>query len=430
MKRGLLALSAATLLATACASTPMSTPATSSTSSTSSPTTSTSPSTTTATTSTSTATTASTTVSSESSLPAQPAGDLYQPPSPLPPGAPGQLIWARPVDTITFSPPQTVWLMLYHSRDERGNDVAVSGFAIVPTAPAPATGRAVYAWAHGTTGLGDQCAPSRSLRDNIPPYAGELVGGNALVVATDYEGLGTPGTHTYLAGRPEGQAVLDSIRAASSLPTAGPLGDIVLAGQSQGGGAALFAAELAPAYAPELHVRGVLAVAPAAELSQITTAVQTSPFKGLLLMAAAGLHADDTSFDPSTFLTPTANADLPQVANECVDATIARYANTPTSDIIMADPAQVAAVATVLDRNSPGHIDPGIPILLVQGEADEQIPVAVSAVLAAKYCALHAVVERRTYPGATHDGVLDDAHDDVVAWLNDRYLANPAPSTC
>ena len=420
MKRSLLALSAVMALAGACASTPTSAPATSA------PATSSIATSSIATTSSSTVTTSSPT----SSFPVQPAGDLYQPPNPLPPGAPGQLIWAQRVDTITFSPPQTLWLMLYHSRDERGNDVAVSGFAIVPTAPAPTSGRAVYAWAHGTTGLGDQCAPSRSLRANIPPYAGELVGGNALVVATDYEGLGTPGAHTYLAGRPEGQAVLDSIRAAGSLPAAGLLGDIVIAGQSQGGGAALFAAELAPTYAPELHVRGVLAVAPAAELGQIATAVQTSPFRGLLLMAAAGLHADDASFDTSTFLTAAANADLPQVADECVDATIARYANTPIADILTADPAQVAAVATVLDRNSPGSTDPGIPILLVQGEADEQIPVRVSAVLAAKYCALHAVVERRTYPGATHDSVIDTAHDDVVAWLDDRYLGRPAPSTC
>jgi len=56
--------------------------------------------------------------------------------------------------------------------------------------------------------------------------------------------------------------------------------------------------------------------------------------------------------------------------------------------------------------------------------------VQVSAELAARYCALHAVVERRTYPGATHDGVLDAAHDDVVAWANDRFNGVPAGGGC
>ena len=363
-------------------------------------------------------------------LPIAPAGDLYRPPNPLPPGRPGQIIWAQRVGGINFSPPQVLWRVLYHSRDQSGRDVAVSAFAIVPKAEAPKRGRPVYAWAHGTTGLGDQCAPSKAIRENLPPYAGELANGNALVVATDYEGLGTPGDHTYLVGRPEGQAILDSVRAAAALPNAGTLRDIVLAGQSQGGGAALFAAQLAPAYAPELHIRGVFASAPAAELATIATAVQTSPFKGILLLAAAGLRAAYPGFEPSAFLTPSAVSDLHRVAQECVDTTIDRYKNRPTTDIFAADPSRVAAIARILDENSPGAVKPDAPVMIVQGQHDEQIPVAVSAALAAKYCALHATVLRRTYAGANHDGVLDAAHVDAIAWINARYQQRPAPTTC
>ena len=352
------------------------------------------------------------------------------PPDPLPPGKPGALIWAQRDSTLSFDPPQVLWKFLYHSRDQNNHDVAVSGFAIVPVATAPKGGRAVYAWAHGTTGLGDQCAPSKSLKDSIPPYAGSLVGGNALVVATDYEGLGTPGDHTYLAGVPEGQAMLDSIRAAAALPNAGPVGDVVLAGHSQGGGAALFAAQLAPSYAPELPVRGVVAGAPAAELSAIATAVRTSPFKASLLLAASGLRAAYPEFDVSSFLTPSAIADLPRVANECVDATNRRYQNAPITDILTADPAHVPAVAAILDANSAGAVDPKIPIMIVQGANDEQIPVSVSADLAAKYCHLGANATRVVYPGATHDGVIDAAQDDVVRWINDRFKHKTAKDGC
>jgi hypothetical protein len=37
------------------------------------------------------------------------------------------------------------------------------------------------------------------------------------VVQTDYEGLGTPGTHPYLNGPSEGRRVLDMVRAARRL---------------------------------------------------------------------------------------------------------------------------------------------------------------------------------------------------------------------
>ena len=122
-----------------------------------------------------------------------PRGDLYEPPHPLPLAPPGTLIWAKKFKGLTLNPPSTIWQILYHSRSRTGHDIAVSGFAIVPKAPAPDGDRPVYAWAHGTAGLGDQCAPSHKIRDNLPPFGGQQLERGAVLVATDYEGLGTPG---------------------------------------------------------------------------------------------------------------------------------------------------------------------------------------------------------------------------------------------
>ena len=85
---------------------------------------------------------------SEGSRPPAPIGDLYQPPTPLPPGPPGRLIGAQVVTRPPIDPPSTIWRILYHSRDRVGRDVAVSGFAIVPDAPLPA-------------GLAGPCMPGR-----------------------------------------------------------------------------------------------------------------------------------------------------------------------------------------------------------------------------------------------------------------------------
>jgi pimeloyl-ACP methyl ester carboxylesterase len=88
----------------------------------------------------------------------------------------------------------------------------------------------------------------------------------AIVVATDYEGLGTPGTHTYLVGRSEGANVLDAIRAARQVT--GTEGQSITIGHSQGGGAALWAAQMAPEYATDVNLVGAVAAAPATEQRQ------------------------------------------------------------------------------------------------------------------------------------------------------------------
>ena len=62
-----------------------------------------------------------------------------------------------------------------------------------------------------------------------------------VVAQTDYQGLGTPGTHLYLIGHPEGAAVDNIVLAARQLnPSIGKR--FAIAGHSQGGQAALFAA--------------------------------------------------------------------------------------------------------------------------------------------------------------------------------------------
>lgn len=344
---------------------------------------------------------------------------------------PGTLANAQQVAQPTINPPSTLWRIKYHSRNRTGSDIVVSGFAMVPKAPAPSGGRPVFAWAHGTTGLGDQCAPSRDIRNNLAPYGYEQLLAGAVIVQTDYEGLGTPSEHTYLDGVSEGHAVLDSIRAARQLPGVGSITGAVIAGQSQGGGAALWAAQLAHEYAPEIDLRGVLALAPAAELTTIAAALPNSPYRGLLLLAADGLRASyGSAFDPAKFLTPAANADLSKAAGECVDETVRRYQDASAGAIVTRSPNTVPEVRRILEENSPGATAPGVPVMLAQGSRDQQIPLTVTARLDRKYCQLGATVIRRVEPGADHDGVVDAAHDEAIAWIADRFAKRPAPSDC
>jgi acetyl esterase/lipase len=363
-----------------------------------------------------------------------PRGDLYQPPADMRRADPGTLIWARLFaqrvsDPVLF-PGATIWQMLYHSRDQAGHDIAVSGFAVVPTRHAPAGGREVFAWAHGLVGLGDRCAPSKAIRDNVPPYGRQQVQHGAVLVATDYQGLGTPGDNPYLVGEAEGHDVLDSVRAAASLPDVGTIGRVVVAGSGQGGHAALWAAQIARDYAPELQLQGVVAIAPAAELATTVSLIARSHRRlGLLVITAAGLHAGYHDFDPRSYLTPAAATDLTRVQTECVAATLARYRGRAINSVIQRGPNTIRSVHNLLVANSPGG-ETRVPILILQGERDTETPARLTARLQAKYCAGHAAVTRKVYAAANERGLSKAAQTDALRWINDRYRNRRAPSNC
>ena len=174
--------------------------------------------------------------------------------------------------------------VLYRSTGLHGEPIAVSGVVIVPKGVPPAGGRPIVAWAHPTTGIVDRCAPSlaRAFFRSVQGLQDMMNRGYA-VAATDYPGLGTPGVHPYLVGESEARAVIDSVRAARSVPGVGDGRSFAVWGHSQGGQAALFTGLLASTYAPDLNLVGVAAAAPATELRSLmmkdidTSAAATSP---------------------------------------------------------------------------------------------------------------------------------------------------------
>ena len=359
-----------------------------------------------------------------------PPGDVYSPPRPLPVAPPGTLIWAKQFKGLPLHPPATIWRILYHSQSRTGHDIAVSGFAIVPTAPKPDGDRLVYAWAHGTAGLGDHCAPSHEIRDNLPPFGGQQLERGAVLVATDYEGLGTPGTPTGPVGRAEAHAVLDSVRAVAGLPDVGTLGEVVVAGHSQGGAAALLSAEQAPEYAPELNVVGVAALAPGVELAALVDHIAKVPFRGLDVIGAIGFEAAYPKLALSDVLTAKAIANTAAVESECTDAIVKRFRSLPASDVFRGVPSANADLKRILDQNSPGTIPPRVPVFIGVGSADAQVPATLSELLGAKYCASGATLNRQVYAGQDHDGVIDAANGDMLAFLTARFEQEPALSNC
>jgi pimeloyl-ACP methyl ester carboxylesterase len=369
--------------------------------------------------------------------------------------APAGLADARPGDVLRSERVElgldgvTTWRVLYRSVGVNGGPAAVSGLVVAPVSPAtPAedlrrstgTERPVLAYAHGTTGIADACAPSRrlvagtgTLVDRIELSALAALAANGWVVtATDYEGLGTAGTHPFGVGDSAGRSVLDAVRAAERLSGtgAGPASATMIWGHSQGGGAALFAAELAPAHAPELRLVGAVAGAPAAELRALTDAILAGPNVGLAVMTAVGFAAAHPELDLRDLLTDDGLALAAQARTACVETIVAEAARQPAAHWFRGGVGVTPPFADLLERNSPGRRPTPVPVLIVHGQADQLIPVETSAALLRRLCAAGDVAHRIVYPGADHASVVISSTPDVMAWLQARLAGAPVQNDC
>jgi acetyl esterase/lipase len=358
-----------------------------------------------------------------------PEEDLYALADQLEPGSPGDLIAVQAVDSDLSG---TLLRVLYHSESLVGDDIAVSGMIAVPAGAAPADGRPVLSWAHGTTGIADECAPSKGAGAGALALAAPFLERDMVVVATDYEGLGTPGRHPYLVGQSEGRGVLDIARAARQLDDAGASDRVVVWGHSQGGHAALFASQIAGDWAPDLQVLGTVAGAPPSQLPLMADAIGRGPFGFFLAMAVAGWAAAYPEADPADVLTPLGLERLSLVDEGCTGALAAGWSQVPASELVRADAADpgVGPWRELFTANDPGQAAGEGPVLIIHGAADELIPVASSARLAQQLCGLGEHVDRRVYEGQGHASVVAASQADMLEWIDARVAGEPTAPTC
>jgi Secretory lipase len=360
---------------------------------------------------------------------------FYQVPRPLDPAPPGSIIRSERIATDADLPPTTTsYRVLYHSESISGADIAVSGTVVVPGGPAPSTGFPILAWAHGTTGLAGSCAPSRQGTATID-YLSHIVADGIIVAATDYESLGTPGTHPYLVGQSEGQGVLDAARAARNLEGSGASDAVLIDGYSQGGHAALFAGQIARSYAPDLFVVGIIAVAPVVSADAFASAdpgPRADPFDVYTLMALYAWSVIYPDLPLSGVLTSSALAALPSMNQRCSDAEASVFSRIPTNRLFEPGWTRAPGVRTYLSWNDPGAAPTMAPILVVQGTSDPLITFASTSALVSKNLCHdeHDRVQYDAFSGTDHGSVVTSAEPAILRWIADRIAGRPAPDSC
>jgi pimeloyl-ACP methyl ester carboxylesterase len=359
-------------------------------------------------------------------------GGFYDVPSPLPPGSPGSIIWQKPyTGGAQLRNAASNTLVLYHTLSASGRDVAVSGTIAIPKGSPPPGGWPIISWAHGTTGNAPRCAPSNSVAQNVEQQMlDQWVSAGFAVAQTDYEGEGTPGIHPYFAGVSGSHDVIDIVRAARHLFPS--VGDRWIAmGHSEGGAVALFAASLANSWAPELHLLGAVAYAPAGDIPDFfgETSVSQQPTGALplLMMMVQGIASVDPKVDLKDVLTAKGLAMLPSLQSACAGTLMNSPAwnSVPPASLFTAN-ARSGVLMQDFFANEPANLHLRAPVLIVQGTLDELVPYQGSVGLRNTLCGNGGSVQFAGVQGGTHDSAMRLSYDRVAAWVADRLSGKPA----
>lgn len=359
---------------------------------------------------------------------------FYSPPDPLP-GPPGTIIRTEPLGVSV--PGATALRILYVSERPDGTPAASSGMMFIPDTPAPAGGRPVVAWAHGTVGMGDACAPSRSknpLQDTAN-WLDQMMSLGWVVTSTDYVGLGTPGPELYLVKEAEARDVVNSVRAARNLPQADAGSRYVVWGHSQGGHSSLWTGHLGPTLAPELDLIGVAAAAPAAELIDIMGAQwQTAVGWGIGPEVLISWPYVDSSLTPEQIATNVGLAEYRDLADECTSdpGLLLQILSQRAAgrQFFAVNPATQPHWRDFTLAQTPPPLPADMPVFMAQGTTDEVVLPWPNAILEEAWCDAGSKISTLWLGDVGHMKAAVTAGPTAVAWIADRFAGRPAPRTC
>ncbi len=391
-----------------------------------------------------------------------------------PEGALGQIVAQESIATPVAG--AQAWRIAYISSDVMGRKTIVTGLIVAPVGPAPAGGRPIVAWAHGTTGTAENCGPSQVLSpaqelneyflmngdswtDYGLPSVEAFIKEGYVVVGTDYQGLGGGGRHQYAVAASQARDVIDSIRAASSMKASGAGNKAIVYGWSQGGGATIAAASL-PDYiarqgtaSDDIQFLGFVALAPfdTAVLAAGTPPDQSGSEK--LIAELTAKFSDNvfnfTHFAMNMWGTQAAFAELSLndlftddgtkavdrvFSNKCMHAAAdtLNYAYAlQYKTLLNPQPKNTLAWTAALVRSSVVPVKPVAPVIVYWGTKDTVVPPVMGKLYQDQMCKLGGNVERVQLAGEqTHFSTPGAAAPLYLPWVKERVAGRPLANGC
>ncbi|MDQ1515836.1 MAG: hypothetical protein QOE80_1666 [Actinomycetota bacterium] len=358
---------------------------------------------------------------------------FYRAPAGFESSAPGTVLASRAVTVngLGLPVPADSQQFLFRTTDAKGAPTTAVGTLMVPKSAYAAGARPLVSYQPATDSLGDQCNPSYKLRagteGELPLMMQALEQGWAVVV-TDYEGP----QNAFTAGRMAGHAVLDGIRGAEALPGTGldrvrtPVG---MWGYSGGGLATSWAAELQPAYAPELAVAAVASGGTPADMAAAARQIDGGIASGLVLLSSTGL----TRAYPEmlSLLNDKGRAMISEIGDMCIGDAVSRFPFRHLNEFtISKDPLSEPVAKTVLEDNHLGRLTPKAPVFLYHSVLDELIPFATVQKLQADWCRGGGQVTLYADAASEHSSLAVSGAPLAVGYMASRFAGAAVPANC
>ncbi|GAA5060244.1 lipase family protein [Nocardia callitridis] len=346
---------------------------------------------------------------------------------------PGSLVSAAPLaDGLRLPGADDAERVTYWSVGSDGAPALASGAYFLPEGAPPPGGWPVIAWAHGTSGLADHCAPSLvgpALPERDNPYLTAWLAHGYAVVASDYVGLGTPGPHPYLDVEVEAHSIVDMVRASrAAAPAISNRWAVV--GQSQGGGAAIATARYATEFGrPDLDYRGAVGTGVPAYLENVLLplgpgvppAALPAGLTSYVFYILAGLRGAHPELDIDSYLTPLGRTLVDDAENQCTDQAHRTAEGVVLGDVFSRPLGAIPHAHDVL-ADYMGLAENGYdrPLFIGQGLTDIDVPAPGALGLAAAMTANGQPVTLRVY-NADHSATFTASQQDAIPFVDGLF---------
>lgn len=392
-----------------------------------------------------------------------------------PEGKLGQIIKKEPVETPVRG--AQAWRIAYISSDLNDKKTISTGLVVSPTGTAPAGGRPIISWSHGTTGTARNTGPSQIENPAVPLNLYFLVDGNSwidyglpcleqfikdgyVVVGTDYQGLGSSGRHQYAVAKTNGRDAINAARAAGSMQETGAGKKTIFIGWSQGAGSTVgassqkdYISQKGTAY-DDLDILGFVAMAvpdlamfrpktldEAGATKMITDftqawSVDSFAFAHMAMNMWGTQAAFPDELQLSDIFTDEGARALDQIflnksVHTATDTINFNYGNT-YKNLLKPQPQNTMAWAKAIIAGSVDNdTKPVAPVLILYGNKDTTLPPEMGEFYRKQICAIGGNVARIQLPGDQNHFTTPAASIPFyLPWIRDRLAGKPAVDGC
>jgi Secretory lipase len=368
----------------------------------------------------------------------------YSGSTPLGDIAPGTVLKTRPVSLVIagLTVPVQTEQVLYRTTGELGQPTVTVTTIIRPLLSLLGTKIVSYQVAYDA--LGSQCDPSYTLRGGNPgdttaqaeaAVIALYVTAGYTVTVPDYEGTSLQ----WGAGQESGYNTLDGIRATENYLAVHSSTPAGMVGYSGGAIATEWASELAPSYAPELHIIGAASGGIPVDFAHNLTYINGDTDWSGVIPAILDSLGQAFGIDIGRYLSAYGKQITTAVAGQCIGSFASDYPGLTIQQLLKPqyqDPFQIPAIVRIFNKlimgTSPGQ--PQSPVFLAVGNDDgtgDGVMVAGDVQeLAHEYCRRGVPVTFSEYPGLGHSEAAVPFEASALTFLEGLFLGLPAPDGC